>query len=44
MANEAIRSRSDELVIVTKTGIDSPLAAESACAGPGKETGEGKKE
>jgi hypothetical protein len=43
MANEAIRSRSDELVIVAETGIDSPLTAERACTGPGKETGEGEK-
>src|SRR5258708_1917020 len=43
MTNEAMRSRSDQLVIVAETGIDSPLAAEGACAGPGEEAGEGEK-
>src|SRR5260370_9301661 len=43
MTNRAIRSRSDELVIVAKPGVDSPLAAEGECAGPGEEAGEGEK-
>src|SRR4029077_4031650 len=44
MPDEAIAPGSDELVIVAKTSVDSPLAAESAGAGPGKETGKDEKD
>src|SRR6202521_5250575 len=37
MTQETIRSRHDELVIGAEAGINAPLAAEGACARPGKE-------
>ena len=42
MADETIRPRHDEFVIGAEAGINAPLAAEGACARPGKENPECK--
>jgi len=44
MANDAIGADHYELMIRTEAGIEPPLAAEGAGAGPGKQSGQSQEE